>query len=141
MIKKMMLVIAMVLGVGIVMGCFSLSRQPVEPTSDMPPLPQMPEVDSVSDMEIVQDPVVLMYMKSSCYYCTMAKDVLDKKGVTVKAIDISYNDELFLEMTTKANGRKTVPQIFIDAHHVGGYDDLMDLEKTGQLDRYLSKEK
>lgn len=140
MIKKTMLVIAMILGIGIVMGCFSLSRKSVESISDMPPLSQTPEVDSVSDMEIVQEPVVLMYMKSSCYYCTMAKDVLDKKGVTVKAIDISYNDELFLEMTTKAKGRQTVPQIFIDTHHVGGYDDLMALEKTGQLDRYLFKE-
>ena len=139
MLKKMMVVIAMVLGVGIVMGCFSFNHLVKEPISQTPPLSEKAKGSRINDKEIVQEPTVVMYMKASCYYCTMAKDVLDKKGVAVKVIDISYDDELFYEMTTKANGRQTVPQIFIDAEHVGGFDDLMSLDKTGQLDRYLFK--
>lgn len=82
---------------------------------------------------------VEIYSKNNCPYCVKAKMLLDKKSVAYKEIDISGNEELREIMITRAGGRKTVPQIFINDYHVGGCDDLFELYEKGQLDELLNK--
>lgn len=81
---------------------------------------------------------VLIYTKSTCPYCTRAKELLNKKHITFTEIDITGDEELRSQMIEKAHGRHTVPQIFIGDHHVGGCDDLYELEETGKLDKLLA---
>jgi glutaredoxin 3 len=78
---------------------------------------------------------VEMYSTMWCGYCARARALLNKKGVKFEDIDIdtSRRDE----MITRAGGRTSVPQIFIDGVHVGGSDDLAALEQQGKLDRLL----
>lgn len=83
-------------------------------------------------------PEVVVYTKSSCPYCHMALDLLRRKGAPLKVIDVSGRPSEQQAMSAKANGRRTVPQIFIGATHVGGCDDLYDLEAAGRLDPMLS---
>lgn len=83
-------------------------------------------------------PTVEIYTTPYCPYCIAAKELLGKKGVTFQEIDVSGNRELRTQMTTRANGGTTVPQIFIGAAHVGGCDDLYALEEEGKLDPLLS---
>lgn len=78
----------------------------------------------------------LMYCTSSCPFCTMAKKLLDAKGVRYDVIDVGRDQALWQEMGRKT-GRNTVPQIFIGEHHVGGFDDLSAADKNGQLDKLL----
>lgn len=80
---------------------------------------------------------VVMYTKNICPYCVRAKGLLKSKGVEVFEISIEGNDSLKLEMVEKSNGAMTVPQIFIDEFHVGGCDDLFDLDAKGELDPLL----
>lgn len=68
----------------------------------------------------------------------MAKKLLDRKGVTYTAIDVTGNDPLRLELVDKTGGRRTVPQIFINDVSIGGYDDLAALDKAGKLDELLN---
>ena len=77
-----------------------------------------------------------IYTTVYCPYCRWAKDLLRKKGVAFKEIDVS-DYQLRTEMTARANGRTTVPQIFIGTTHVGGCDDLYALEDAGKLDPLL----
>ncbi|WED42308.1 glutaredoxin 3 [Legionella cardiaca] len=79
---------------------------------------------------------VIMYSTAYCPYCTRARDLLDKKGVTYT--DIRVDDEPMRreEMITKS-GRRTVPQIFINGQHIGGCDDMYALDKAGHLDKLL----
>lgn len=81
---------------------------------------------------------VIMYLKPTCPYCQRAAALLAKKGAAVESIDISQFPERREEMIARANGRTTVPQIFIGAVHVGGCDDLHDLEAQGKLDALLA---
>jgi glutaredoxin 3 len=81
---------------------------------------------------------VTIYTRMMCGYCTAAKRLLDRKGVAYKEMDASFSPELRLEMIQRAHGRTTFPQIFIDERHVGGCDELYDIEETGQLDRMLT---
>ena len=81
---------------------------------------------------------VEIYTTAYCPYCAWAKDLLVKKGVPFKEIDVSGNSALRGEMTARAHGRTSVPQIFIGAIHVGGCDDLYALEDAGKLDSLLS---
>lgn len=83
-------------------------------------------------------PPVEIYTTRYCPYCTSAKALLKRKGVTFKEIDLAGNWELRDEMIQRANGRTTVPQIFIGEVHVGGSDDLHALERAGKLDPLLS---
>lgn len=83
-------------------------------------------------------PPVEIYTTRYCPYCTSAKALLKRKGVTFKEIDLAGNWELRDEMIQRANGRTTVPQIFIGETHVGGSDDLHALERAGKLDPLLS---
>jgi glutaredoxin 3 len=77
-----------------------------------------------------------MYTTAICPYCVRAKYLLDNKGVSFEEIRIDHNPEIMREMMQRSN-RHTVPQIFIDNFHVGGYDDLASLEMAGRLDEML----
>ena len=83
-------------------------------------------------------PSVLIYTKSYCPYCDAARDLLRKKGVTFHEIDVTGEPDRQDAMSLKANGRRTVPQIFIGTTHVGGCDDLYALEAAGKLDPLLA---
>jgi glutaredoxin 3 len=84
-------------------------------------------------------PNVVMYSTAICPYCVRAKHLLDNKGVRYEEIRIEHDQEVLQEMMRRSN-RHTVPQIFIDDYHVGGYDDLASLEMSGQLDRLLGRD-
>lgn len=77
---------------------------------------------------------VVMYSTAVCPYCVRAEQLLTKKGVVeIEKIRIDLDPERFDEMMTLSQGRRTVPQIFIGETHVGGYDDLVDLDMDGEL--------
>jgi glutaredoxin 3 len=80
---------------------------------------------------------VEIYTKVFCGYCARAKRLLDSKGVAYEEYDITLGGPKRAEMLQRANGRTTVPQIFIADRHVGGSDDLHELERNGQLDPLL----
>ena len=80
---------------------------------------------------------VLIYTTMLCPYCARAKNLLSEKGVNYQEIDVSYDPDKREEMTAKAGGRRTVPQIFIGGKHVGGCDDLYALDRLGKLDPML----
>jgi glutaredoxin 3 len=80
---------------------------------------------------------VEIYTTTYCPYCVRAKELFQKKGVAFTEIDVTDNCTLRGQLVEKANGRKTVPQIFIDGAHFGGCDDLYALDATGQLDMVL----
>jgi glutaredoxin 3 len=82
-------------------------------------------------------PRVEIYTTPFCPYCRWAKELLRKKHVEFSEIDVSRDRELRREMTARANGRTTVPQIFIGPTHVGGCDDLYALDEAGNLDPLL----
>ncbi|MBJ6124099.1 glutaredoxin 3 [Microvirga splendida] len=82
-------------------------------------------------------PAITIYTKSWCPYCSAAKKLLNEKGVEFTEIDIEKKPEARAEMIQKAKGRSTVPQIFIGEKHVGGCDDLYDLDDRGQLEPLL----
>ena len=81
---------------------------------------------------------VEIYTTPYCGYCAMAKRLLDRKGVAYREIDVSADPELRAAMVQRANGRRTVPQIFIGTTHVGGSDDLHALDHAGKLDPLLA---
>ncbi len=82
---------------------------------------------------------VTLYTSPVCPYCSRAKQLLKQKGVEqYNEIDISQDDAKRDEMMSKAQGRRTVPQIFIGDQHVGGCDDLYALEREGKLDALLA---
>ena len=81
---------------------------------------------------------VTIYTTSLCPYCHMAKELLSKKGARYEEIDVSGRAGLRAEMTQKAGGRTTVPQIWIGETHVGGCDDLYALDRAGKLDPLLA---
>jgi glutaredoxin 3 len=80
---------------------------------------------------------VEIYTKVFCPYCTRAKRLLETKGAEYEEYDITMGGPKRAEMIQRANGRTTVPQIFIDDRHVGGSDDLHALDYSGQLDPLL----
>ena len=79
-----------------------------------------------------------IYTKTFCPYCWRAKALLEAKGVEYREIPVDYGGELKAQMIERAKGRTTVPQIFIREHHVGGCDDLLDLELSGRLDDLIA---
>ena len=83
-------------------------------------------------------PAVEIYTTPYCPYCAWARELLSKKNIVFKDFDISGNAQLRAEMIQRANGRTTVPQIFIDGMHVGGCDELYALEDDGKLDPLLA---
>ncbi len=81
---------------------------------------------------------VVIYTRQLCGFCTAAKRLLEKKGVDFQEFDATFDPALRQEMVQRANGRATFPQIFIGATHVGGCDELHDLERAGKLDPLLA---
>ncbi|BCX17016.1 MAG: glutaredoxin 3 [Geminicoccaceae bacterium] len=81
---------------------------------------------------------VEIYTSPLCPYCWRAKRLLGEKGVTYEEIDLWAEPGRRSEMIARAGGRTTVPQIFIDGRPVGGSDDLVELERRGELDRLLA---
>jgi len=81
---------------------------------------------------------VEIYTKFLCPYCARAKRLLDEKGVRYEEYEITSDAGKRNEMLGRANGRTTVPQIFIDGRHIGGSDDLAELERSGRLDPLLA---
>lgn len=82
-------------------------------------------------------PRVEIYTKMFCPYCSRAKRLLAEKGVDYEEHDITMGGPRRDEMLSRANGRQTVPQIFIGDRHVGGSDDLAALDEAGELDPLL----
>ena len=81
-------------------------------------------------------PEVIMYTTSTCPYCRAAKQLLNSKGVSYTEIDVQSVDQM-VEMINRS-GRRTVPQIFIGDWHVGGFDDLVQLDREGGLAKALN---
>lgn len=84
---------------------------------------------------------VVIYTAMMCSYCDRAKDLLKTKGVQYQEISVMNSAKVREEMIKRSGGRKTVPQIFINGQHVGGFDDLRALESSGKLDALLRKNK
>ena len=81
---------------------------------------------------------VVIYTKFSCPYCHAAKDLLTQKGAAFEEIPVDGDRAAQAAMAEKANGRSTVPQIFIGGAHIGGCDDIYALESEGKLDALLA---
>lgn len=81
---------------------------------------------------------VEIYTTRFCGYCRSAKALLERKGVTYSEIDVTGDHEGRERMVERANGRMTVPQIFIGTIHVGGCDELYGLDRAGKLDVLLA---
>lgn len=80
---------------------------------------------------------VEIYTSSLCPYCHRAKSLLSTKGVIFDELQIDGNKQLSEEAVQRSGGMRTVPQIFIENHHVGGYDDLNMLDQKGKLNLLL----
>jgi glutaredoxin 3 len=84
--------------------------------------------------------MIEIYTTRYCPYCHAAKRLLSRKGAAFTDIDVSGDAKGRSEMVARANGRMTVPQIFIGSTHVGGYDDLSALDRAGKLDPLLGRD-
>ena len=80
---------------------------------------------------------VVIYTGPMCNFCSAAKHLLNKKKVSYEEINIGYDEKKRDEMLKKSNGAKTIPQIFIEEKHIGGYVELKALENKGELDTLL----
>ena len=81
---------------------------------------------------------IIVYTGPFCNFCDAAKRLLKRNGLSFSEIDISSGEKIKEEMIKKSNGQRTIPQIFFDDYHVGGYQELRELEKTGRLMEYLN---
>lgn len=81
---------------------------------------------------------IVIYTKDYCPYCIYAKQLLQSKNIIYKEIRIDL-DPSQAEIMKQRSGRRTVPQIFIDDQPIGGYDDLVKLDRAGKLDTYCYK--
>ncbi len=84
-------------------------------------------------------PDILIYTTTVCPFCVRAKMLLDKKGATYQEVNLNKEPGRREEMLERSGGRRTVPQIFIGDTHVGGCDDLYELELDGKLDPLLAE--
>ena len=80
---------------------------------------------------------VTVYMGPMCAFCDAAKRLLNRNNIPYKEINIAIEEGKKDEMLKKSNGRKTIPQIFFDDYHIGGYEELRDLEKKNELNNLL----
>ncbi|MFZ6647907.1 glutaredoxin 3 [Undibacterium sp. TJN25] len=83
-----------------------------------------------------QTQTVTVYSTDTCPYCMMAKHLLGAKGAEITEINVSADQQQLQQMMARS-GRRTVPQIFIGDLHVGGYDDLLKLDRQGKLEAML----
>ena len=81
---------------------------------------------------------IIIYTGPMCPYCEKAKALLQGKGIEYHEIYVGDNPDLMVEKIEKANGKRSVPQIFIKNTHVGGYDDLYAIDRNGDLEKLLS---
>jgi glutaredoxin 3 len=81
---------------------------------------------------------IVIYTTRTCPYCARAKELLREKNLPYEEIPVDGDPEARAEMVVRANGRTTVPQIFFGGTHIGGCDDLYDLDYEGELDRILA---
>jgi len=81
---------------------------------------------------------IRIYTTTYCPYCVRAKQLLDKKGLSYQEIDVTNKPDLRQELVQMSGGRQTVPQIFFGDRHIGGCDDLYELERTGELDKLIA---
>ena len=82
-----------------------------------------------------QAPDIVMYSTGWCPYCDRARALLARKGLTFREIKVDENPAEREAMLARSGGRRTVPQIFIGERHVGGFDDLYAIDKSGELDK------
>jgi glutaredoxin 3 len=82
---------------------------------------------------------IVLYTTPYCGYCRAAKALLQAKGVQFVEIDVSRDFDKRAEMISRARGRRTVPQIFIEGTHIGGYDELAELDRRAKLDPWLAE--
>lgn len=82
-------------------------------------------------------PDVEIYTTMLCPYCHRAKGLLREKGIAFREIDVTFSPHERQEMTERAGGRRTVPQIFVDGEHIGGSEELAALEREGRLEAVL----
>jgi len=82
-------------------------------------------------------PDVIVYGTAICPYCVRARSMLDKKGVNYEDVRLDQHPERRQEMEARANGRTSVPQIFIDDRHIGGFDDMAELDIDDELNPLL----
>ena len=81
---------------------------------------------------------VVIYGDEYCAYCAAARMLFTRKGVAFEDVVVSKDPARFDEMLAKSGGRRTIPQVFIGDVHVGGFDDLCSLDKSGELDKLLA---
>ena len=81
---------------------------------------------------------VIVYTGPRCNFCDAAKRLLNRNNIPFKEINIALEDNKRDEMLKKSNGKRTIPQIFFNEYHVGGYEELRALEKKGELNKLLS---
>ncbi len=81
---------------------------------------------------------IVIYTASLCPYCHLAKELLRTKGAEFEEVDVTGRSDLRAAMAAKAGGRSTVPQIWIGETHVGGCDDLHELDRDGKLDSLIA---
>ena len=79
-------------------------------------------------------PEVVIYTTTYCGYCLRAKMLMEEKQVRFEEINLDLQPEKYGEMLSRAEGRRTVPQIFVNGNGIGGYDEMYDMERKGQLD-------
>jgi glutaredoxin 3 len=84
---------------------------------------------------------IQIYTANFCGYCTLAKKMLTKKKIPFVETNLTLEPTKRSEMIKRSNGRSSVPQIFISNMHVGGYDEISQLEKSGRLDAILRESK
>ena len=80
---------------------------------------------------------IIVYTGPFCNFCDAAKRLLKRNGLSFSEIDISSGEKIREEMIKKSNGQRTIPQIFFDDYHVGGYTELRELEKSNNLKEKL----
>ena len=80
---------------------------------------------------------VVIYTGPMCNFCSAAKHLLNKKKISYEEVDIGFDEKKREEMLEKSNGAKTIPQIFIEEKHIGGYMELKALENKGELNSLL----
>ena len=80
---------------------------------------------------------VTVYMGPMCAFCDAAKRLLVRNNISYKEINIALEEDKMDEMLSKSNGKRTIPQIFFDDLHIGGYEELRALEKKGELDNLI----
>ena len=84
-------------------------------------------------------PEIVMYSTGWCPYCVRARALLERKGLVFREIKIDEDPAERDAMLARSGGRRTVPQIFVGDHHVGGFDDLYALDKAGKLDELTGR--